>query len=92
MLTRQCSGEFTSQGIEKGGVDDFTLNWIRQRKAIQAVEEKRYIHSRQSFRTNQREINLMSILQKLAVAMMIGIELWTCKRICIIFCDNRHKT
>ena len=44
MLTRQCSGEFTSQDIEKGGVDDFILNWIRQRKAIQAVEEKKNIY------------------------------------------------
>ena len=95
MLTRQCSGEFTSQDIEKGGVDDFILNWIRKRKAIQAVSEKRDINSRQSFRTNQKEINLMSIEQKLGVAMMIGIELWTCKRIqyalYFLMIDTRHK-
>ena len=92
MLTRQCLGEFTSQDIERGGVDGFILNWIRKRKAIQAVSEKKYINSRQSLRTNQRDINLMSIEQKLAVAMMIGIELWTCKMICMILFDSRHKT
>lgn len=36
----------------------------------------------------------MSIEQKRAVAMMIGIELWTCKRMqyTLYFFDNRRKT